>query len=884
MKQIRKTGMSSKNIFLLYCLLSSALTAVARNDAVQTLTLDSAVANMTKQLRMLPQEKLYLQTDKPYYITGEKIFFRAHLTEAIGLAPASLSRYVYVELINPLDSAVIRVKIRPDDEQYFGHIALPEDLPEGVYRLRAYTHFMRNMDTDYFFSKLIRIGDPHALNIKTEYDFRFENDRKGIMELRFADLKNSAYLRPKTIKVRINNGDLAPVKPDKEGLARVKFNLPPDERMRMAYVELEESRTRRQFIRIPYPDNRYDVSFYPEGGCLIENRPCNIAFKSLRSDGLPAAVTGTVFDSRGAEIALLIPVHDGMGYFVIKPQAGEKYHAVCKDEKGTEMRFDLPEVQANAATLKVNISKDRFWIAAHRSDQSLQDTLYLLLHQGGLVRYANRWDNAKEYVLIHKNAFSSGIVHVLLLSSGMQIVSERLVFVQNDDQAQVAFATDKPAYKRREKVQAVAELKDRTGKPLAGTFSVSVTDNREVTVDTCRNILESLLLSSELKGTIENPAFYLKKEKKSQLALDLLMMTHGWRRYDIPNVLKGRFTTPKEPLEIGQEISGIIKGGLLARPSDKAKVSILAPKQQYVDVVETDKNGAFAFHGFEFPDSTRFVVHATSKKGRNTVELQLHREHFPPSALPWVYRLPPDDRTFLDYVSKADKKYTYENGMRLINLDEVTVTARREEPQRFSSIYGTADNSITQEEMEKFGTASIRMLLTRLPGVIVGNDHISIRGATGNPLLLVDNIEMDIEMLDDINTSDIAQIDLLKSASNLSLYGSRGGNGVIAIYTKTGEVSFRKELFNISAYTPLGYQKPAAFYAPIYDTPEKSADETPDLRTTVYWKPNVRVDETTGTANLEFYTADTETTYSVVIEGVAQNGQIIRHVSGMLRK
>ncbi|MDR2628070.1 MAG: TonB-dependent receptor, partial [Dysgonamonadaceae bacterium] len=594
---------------------------IAAQDTIPAISLDSAVVNMSKQLRIFPQEKLYLQTDKPYYITGEKIFFRAHLVDAVMHVPAPMSRYVYVELINPLDSTAVRVKIRPDNEMFFGHISLPEEMPAGVYKLRAYTNFMKNIGENYFFTKIIRIGDPHVLNIKTETSFRFEGEKKVIMDIRFADLKMAEYLKPKTINVRINDGELTTVKPDKEGLASIKFNLSADEQKRVAYVELPESRPYKQYIRIPYPDDKYDVSFYPEGGYLVSGALCNVAFKAVRSDGSSAVVSGEVFDNKGEQVASFSSFHDGMGNFIITPKAGENYYAICKNEKGVEVRFDLPEVRQDASALKISTSKDRFWIAVNRSGgQQVQDTLYLLIHCNGMVQYADVWDNSRDFVLISQANFPSGIVHFILLSRDMQILSERLTFVWNDDQAQVSFETNKPVYKRREQVLAVAGIKDDSGKPLAGTFSLAVTDDKEVKIDSCRNILEYFLLSSGLKGYIENPAFYLKRDKKSLMAMDLLMMTNGWRRYDIPNVLKGKFATLREPLEIGQEISGIIKGGLLSKPSDKAKVSILAPKQHYIDITEADRKGAFVFRGFEYPDSTQFFVHATSKNGRSTVE------------------------------------------------------------------------------------------------------------------------------------------------------------------------------------------------------------------------------------------------------------------------
>ena len=101
-------------------------------------------------------------------------------------------------------------------------------------------------------------------------------------------------------------------------------------------------------------------------------------------------------------------------------------------------------------------------------------------------------------------------------------------------------------------------------------------------------------------------------------------------------------------------------------------------------------------------------------------------------------------------------------------------------------------------------------------------------------------------------------------------------NGVIEIHTKRGEPHNIIPPDNIKPVMPLGYQLPVEFYSPNYDTPEKRADLKPDLRTTIYWKPNVLTDSE-GNAKLDFYTADDPATYSVIIDGVSDNGKLIHY-------
>lgn len=101
---------------------------------------ETILTNFKHYLLYSLDEKVYLQTDKPYYSSGENIWFKGYLVSEATLEPHMLSRYIYVELINRLDSVVSRVKICKDSTGFAGFIKLIPNLPSGDYNLRAYTH------------------------------------------------------------------------------------------------------------------------------------------------------------------------------------------------------------------------------------------------------------------------------------------------------------------------------------------------------------------------------------------------------------------------------------------------------------------------------------------------------------------------------------------------------------------------------------------------------------------------------------------------------------------------------------------------------------------------------------------------------------------------
>jgi len=851
--------------------------------------LDSAVNNITKQLLVFPHEKIYLHTDKPYYITGEKIFFRAFLLNALSNKETSPSRYIYVELINPADSIVQRIKIRRDSTRlFYGTIPLQEDLPQGAYKIRAYTQYMRNQGESSFFFNYVRISDPQILSIQAQTDFQFTEDGKINTGLRFINAKTQEVIHPQSVIMRLNSDRTFIAKPDKDGWVRVKLTIPPNASTRTLYVEMVDSKNFfKQYFQIPYPEGDFDVSFFPEGGRLVAGHLSNVAFKALNADGHALNMKGEIIDSKGDTIAELKTFHEGMGDFYISSQQGEHYQAVCHNGDRT-LRFDLPEAQANAFALKAAIRDNKLWIGINKNDSVSYPELYLLIHSGGFTSYAKVWDPAKEFIAFDVSDFPSGINHIILLTKDLKIVSERLVFLLNNDNGIAEFHTPQDTYQKRKQIQAEIQLKDEKRQPLKGNFSIAITNDKEVIADTTLSILSGILLRSELRGTIENPEYYFQKDNKNaELAADLLMKTNGWTRYAIPDAIRGELSYPKIPFETSQEFSGIVKSGLLSKPAKNFKVSLISLNLGFFDMGETDDNGHYAFKNFEFPDSTRYVIQALNSKGkgRQMTELYVDEDTFPGINTAWIEPVVPEENNnpvFLDYVAKADLQYTYENGMRVVRLPELQVRGINKKDDKYkSAYYSYPDYSFSEDDIQKFGSGDIKNLLYRVPGVRIMGNSISIRGG-GDPLIVIDDMpytpgqgESAADILGMLNINDIGKIDVLKDISNTAMY-SHGGNGVIVIYTKRGEIGTSLPSFNIKQLTPLGYQLPVEFYSPKYDTQESANNPKPDFRTTIFWKPNVITDEE-GNAKLDFYTADDPATYSVTIEGISDDGNLIHY-------
>ena len=775
---------------------------------------DRIEENLINQLIVYPQEKIHLHTDRDIYVPGEKIWFKAYVTDAVTHRYPTDSRYVYVELIDMSDSLVNRVMIRPIDDLFHGYLSLPKQLPEGNYTLRAYTRYMENLGDDYFFKKNI-----------------------GIRELPSRE-KVSSGVKQRDKKDRFGKDD-------------------------------------------------FEVSFFPEGGNLPEGVLCKVAFKALNKSGYPEIISGEVVDETGAEITSATTFHAGMGMFGYVPKQGKRYFLNCRNGNGTEKRFELPLPDPRACSLTGAWNNEKFQIGVQKGDHCPDIPRYLLVHCRGEILYFSAWDDEKVLVFTEEQ-LPGGVVQFILFDGQMSPLSERLAFNKNKNETKVDFRTDKAIYEPREKVLSTLSLSDLDGNSLIGHLSVAITDDKDFSVDFSTTIQASLLLSSELKGYIENPAWYLQDNVQSAIGLDYLMLTHGWRRYNIPEVVKGNPEYPDIPYQISQELSGEVKSLPGSRPVTDGEVSVFA-KPGIFGIVTTDEKGRFIFRDFEYPDSTDYYIEALSKRGSSQVELELERKSFPglihaPQSRSTEVTTIKNEAIDESFLLKAEKRSKYDNDEWMIHLSEVTVTASRieDEPRLLFPLNQGSDVTIRRAEFEKRTPKSIIEVLNGLTGLYYDPlaGRITIRGARGFPLLVVDGVPLSDEyFLEDIPVYDVESIDIFKGPSAV-IFGTRGAHGVISITTRMGtnrEDFVERKRFNHVSYTPLGYQKPMEFYSPRYDTSAAKQSNIPDYRTTVFWKPDIVVSES-GEASFEFYTADSPTTYSVVLEGLTTDGKIIRQV------
>ena len=841
---------------------------------------DTIIANFSLMER-IPKEKLYLHLDKPFYGAGEKIWFKGYLVNAITHQDNAQSNFIITELINRSDSIVERKKIRRDSLGFHNAFTLPATLPAGDYYLRGYSNWMLNEDPDFFFSRNIKIGNSIDNTIVSSIEYQQEDDTHYTAKIKFTSNVQAVFENTTIKYLYLENGKIknkGKKKTDENGWISISLPDLKSPAARRIEVEFDDPQyTYKRTFHLPVFTNDFDVKFFPEGGALINIPHQNVAFKAQGADGFSKEIEGFLFNSKGDTLTNFRSEHNGMGIFTMNPVNNETYYVTVRTNDSITKRFDLPAIEPKGISIAMSHYKQEIRYEIQKTEATeWPQKLFLLAHTRGKLAILQPINPKRTFGKMNDSLFTEGITHFMLIDEQGNALSERLIFVPDHKPNQWQITTDQPTYGKREKVSLQIAAKDSEGNPVEGTFSVSITDRKSIQPDSLAdNILSNLLLTSDLKGYVEDPAFYfLNQDARTLRSIDYLMMTHGWRRHKMENVLRTPSLNFTNYIEKGQTISGRIMGFFGANVK-KGPICVLAPKYNIIATTETDEKGQFIVNT-SFRDSTTFLVQARTKKGFAGVDILMDPPQYPVA----THKAPYFNgaTTFMeDYLMNTRDQYYMEGGMRVYNLKEITVTAKRERPSS-KSIYTGGINTYTVEEdrLQGYGQTAFDAA-SRLPSVTITNgSEIHIRNNSEPAIIVIDDIvyEDASDILKDIQVSDMSSISLLRGADAVIL-GPRASGGAVVITLKDPRNLPARPAQGIITYTPLGYSESVEFYHPTYDTPEKKNAQRSDFRSTVYWNPELRLDAE-GKATIEYYTPDSTAPEDIIIEGVDKNGKVCR--------
>ncbi len=791
---------SNKRTFSLNCffltiaglslLLGSAI-AVADNDLSGT----ANPANVLKQYNeAFPQQKAYLHTDKTSYLAGETIWLKAYLADAASHHPDTLSTILYVELTSQEGDLLSLLLLRLKEGVAHGDITIPDSLPEGNYRFRVYTDWMKNFNSNFYFTKDIFIHNPDEAN----------------------------YIRRRELRKnrRFNN-------------------------------KVEAAQQERQF------------AFFPEGGHLVTGLENRVAFKAADGLGAGVEVKGTLRDQYGKEVTTFNTVHDGMGSFAFIPEKGLQYKTEIRFPNGDQKQFELPTHRKDAYLLAVNQEGNKIHIRVNSNNEGLENHLFLLAHTRGKIIHSEDLllNEGASLVSLPVNDFPDGICHVSLFSKKGTPVAERLFFVNNYSFKNIRLADIEEAKGADGKTTVELQL-DSAVFDSGGSYSLAVLDQPTADLESGMNIATGLLLTNDLMNKVKDPWFYLNpNNKKASEAADLLMMTHFWRRFEWDLLHSGDVPELQFGFPNGIGLSGQVTPRSSARETGEVRVELIIEHEgTNMFSTTTDSKGFFTFHGLDYTGKFKALLRVVQGVDKRSLYLELTSGSF---------NIEGYSKNFnTQLLSITERGDNWERTRR----PETPITARRSfaPSARSATMYGDVDQVIYFDDIRDQYHRVIDVLETRVRGLSIEGGRILLRGPSSiifnnEPLFLVD--EQVVTRGQFLNTN-IREIDRLTviSGPQAAIFGSRGSNGALLIYTRRGD----RHSYESFEYLLQGFHQPAETFESKIFTEGHQALE---VSRTIHWQPKVESDDG-KTIRLQLPANESGRHTILYIEGLNKKGVI----------
>ena len=764
---------------------------------------DLRIAKIVDQLNIFRtkyrQQKIYLHSDKNVYLAGETIWMKAYLMDASSLLSDTMSKEIYVDLIDFNNQQVRSIILRNQNGFGYGDFLLGDTLIEGNYQLRCYTNWMRNFDNDFFFNKTITIKNPNYEHVVT---------RERLKMLK-------SYNR--------------------------KFN------------RLEDDKT---------------VHFFPEGGNLVAGFNNRVAFKAENNLGLSVNVHGVLLDDKKNQITTFESIHNGMGVFEFNPEAGKKYFAEISYVNGKPEKIPLPQVMNNGFVMSAEPLEDNIKVTIRSNRPSSADIVFneviVIAQSRGIVQFEAKKEikDGPLVLTIPKKSFPAGIVQITLFDGRNEPQCERLVFIKPRYDTEYR-SLNLVQGKKDDSIFYTIKLNKPHGFPANANLSMAVTESD--TANIAENISTHLLLTSDLKGRVENPSFYFEKdEPNAEKYLDLVMLTNGWRRFIWKDLLADKFPPVQYSLSEGLSIDGKITRDHfeIPIPNSKVRLSIL---NSYNDEFETttDRRGRFVFKDLNYEDSIDVKIEAFKPSGGKGVQIVLGD-----TVIPLI-----STKTY----PVAQKVDFSRRSVKLNNRRETIAFNKNykvPEPDiEVPKIHNTPNDVITVGDDAAEYSNILQYMTGRVAGVNITGNSVIIRGistvyGSTDPLYLLDGVPIDVSTVTSINPSDIAYIEVLKGP-DASIYGVRGANGVIALYSKRGKFMKR----GVIEFGMLGYYKAREFYVPNYNSWNYKPNSY-NVPRTMYWKPRL-IPDAAGIITVRFKNRLNISNYTVIIEGITSKGELV---------
>jgi hypothetical protein len=857
-------------------------------------------------------EKIYLQTDGKVYSTDQTIWFKAIVVDGVSHIPDKLSRILYVELIGPNERIIEKKLIRLENGIGNGFFGLSPNSSAGEYLIRAYTEWNKNFGTDFFFTEYIHVlafsASPKVDPIGKITLLKGQNNDYRLMASLNPSVIDSLHKKDLTLILTMDEKkDTLIIRKNKDNVYSIDYILP----LKCQFVNLKMKTSNQiTFTKTIALDEDYlDLRFFPESGELVDGLRSKVGVKTLDSNGKGKSVEGVILTREGEVVANFKTNPLGMGSFVMpRVEDTTSYFAQINSQtqKNLVLVYPLPLVIPRGNVLSVFKTNDKILIRTS-SNYLENDSIYLIISCRGLIYYVIKegLNNGTYSLSIPCHDLPEGIIVFTMTDNTMRPLAERLYFNEIPERRiNIGITADKDTFLQRELTKLSVVTKSFNGEALKANFSILVLNKTQLgeVQSNRQNILTRFLLSSELRGEIENPGYYFRKDSNKFNELDALLITQGWRKYLFNKSPDRIIYNPEAQLSVSGTVTGVF-----SKKKKKADLTMLTfGRIKSVHKQNTDSLGRFLFIlNDEYGQKMNVAIQSADKNGNNRdYKITLDTLTSPSVTFDHARTIGGADSVVQTIFEKNLERKQTEDKFSLggtILLDEVVVNGLSLFPQRKKVIeqFGLPDEIINGKDIEakeqKWSYGLYSVLMYGFPGSRIRIENscdgttLSANVANHSPtLVVIDGKALksnEYDLIPYISPADVKGVDVIENAMNFSklyldafssanLSKSPLSGNVIAIYTYSGKGIFgtQRSVGIVKASVPV-FSFPREFYAPKYDLQVADESNKPDLRSLIEWEP-VRTTDSEGKATASFYNADVVGDMLVVVEAISETGEI----------
>lgn len=774
--------------------------------------LERIVKKMDAYQQLFIHEKVYLHIDRPNYLAGETIWFSAYATFAATNTPDTLSRLLYVDLVDSeTQEVLITRRIRIADGLGQGDIFLPDDLPSGHYRLRAYTHWMRNFSQELFFHRDFSISGQEPTAVASDaalsqIDVQFMPEGGSMVR----DIESKVAFKAtdsqgKSISLsgfvlNQSNDTLAGFRTQHLGMGQFMFKPQGGQTYRIQVRKPDGS-----FASFPFP------TIKEEGVVLIVDNLSNkenlrVFVRSNSAD--PAEMALIAYNQGDVTYANKAAISAKLSLFTI-PRAGLGdgiTHLTLFNSKSLPVAERLVYNRLSMPLdVKIKPAKN-----AYKTREKVDVSLEVSDLDGNPVQ-----GNFSVAVTDGSQAATE--------TNGKNIVSYFRL------EADLRGTIDEPA-----------SYFDRSN-PNADRYL----DLLLMTQGWRRFRWEDVLTDQP-----QEPAYFIeqgitltgKLVRKNKRATGVVPLTFTILQKDSTQIfVTGESVASGEFALYGMDIT------------DSTDVLIqIADKNKAVDVrIQTDV--------FSAPPPVKIPFRTLNGQLTARDMLERAKEYLK------------IERT----IRESKEKLLQEVVIKGKKVDPITSDTRRALYRRPSNTLAFTDRNtmgaLTIFDVIKGRIPSVQVLGTGLDRVIQIRGNSNMQGSI-EPMYMMDGSPVNKDVAMNILPASVESVDVLVGAA-ATIYGDQGRGGVINILTKNGnpnQAYAPEEVEGSLSTRIMGYDPLREFYAPRYDAPQPEHIR-PDFRPTLLWAPRIQTNSD-GKASFSFFTSDAQSTVHIQVEGLARSG------------